>query len=302
MIATVWDTFDALLRLQQALDASMRSGWPEAGARQERGAVFPDLNVFRQGEDFVVVAEIPGSRKRDLQVHLSADELRLSGHRDVDYGADAILHRTERRVGAFDRALRFPVAIEPDGAKAEYRDGILAILVPRAHAETPRTLDIQPDSSGGEAIMPRKSQKRSGTNEARSLQAESRGLSKAQDKRERTAPGAPAISTRFYVPHADIYETEEALTIVMDVPGVSKDRIEVKLENDTLEVEGRIDLENYRGLEPAYTEYNVGHFSRSFAVPDHVDANGISARIADGALTVNLPKVPEARRRRIPVH
>ncbi len=147
MIATVWDTLDTLLRLQHALDAALTSDWPGTGGRQDRGAGFPGLNVFRQGEDFVVVAQIPGVRKRDLHVHFSADRVRLSGHRHLDYGAGASVQQAERSAGTFDRTLRFPAAIDPDGAKAEYRDGILAIFVPRARREKPRKVDVQPGSS-----------------------------------------------------------------------------------------------------------------------------------------------------------
>ncbi len=147
--------------------------------------------------------------------------------------------------------------------------------------------------------MPRKSRKRSGANEARSLRAlPPEDPPRTQEDR---TPQERAPAARWYAPDTDIYETGEALVIVMDVPGVSKGRVDIKLESRVLVVEGRIQLENYRGLEPVHTEYNVGHFSRRFTVPERVDADGISAHIADGVLTVSLPKAPEARRRRIPV-
>ena len=114
-------------------------------------------------------------------------------------------------------------------------------------------------------------------------------------KEERTVPG------RFYVPHTDVYETEDALTLVMEVPGVGRDEVEVELKDDVLRVEGRIDFSKYGGLEPVYTEYNVGHWARSFALSERVDRERIEARLEDGVLTLTLPKTAEARPRRIAV-
>lgn len=141
MMSSLWDTIDALTDLQRALDATLTSDW--LGADEPRaGGAFPPINVFRQGHDFVVVAQIPGVAKRDLDVQFDANQVRLCGRREIDYGADAELHRRERGLGAFDRSLRFPVQIDAEGAKAEYRDGILAVFVPRAGAERPRTIDV----------------------------------------------------------------------------------------------------------------------------------------------------------------
>ena len=114
-------------------------------------------------------------------------------------------------------------------------------------------------------------------------------------KEEKTVPG------RHYVPYADIYETDDALTVVMEMPGVEKKDIGVALENDVLRVEGRIDFTKYEGMEPVYTEYNVGHYARSFALSSKIDQDKISAQIADGVLTLTLPKAKQAQPRRIAI-
>ena len=114
-------------------------------------------------------------------------------------------------------------------------------------------------------------------------------------KEEKTVPG------RFYVPSTDIYETDEALTLVMEMPGVEKKDITVGLENDVLRVEGRIDFSKYEGMEPVYSEYNVGHYTRSFALSNKIAQDGISAQLDDGVLTLTLPKVTEAQPRRIAI-
>ena len=114
-------------------------------------------------------------------------------------------------------------------------------------------------------------------------------------KEERTVPG------RFYVPQTDVYETEDALTVVMEVPGVGREDIEIELKDDVLRVEGKIDFAKYGGMEPVYTEYNVGHWARSFSLSDKVDRERIEARLEDGVLMLTLPKTAAARPRQIEI-
>jgi HSP20 family protein len=114
-------------------------------------------------------------------------------------------------------------------------------------------------------------------------------------KEEKTVPG------RYYVPYADIYETDEALTVVMEMPGVEKSRLNVALENDVLKVDGQIDFTKYRDMEPLYAEYNVGHYARSFTLSNKIDQEKISAQLEDGVLTLALPKAKQARPRRISI-
>jgi HSP20 family molecular chaperone IbpA len=122
-----------------------------------------------------------------------------------------------------------------------------------------------------------------------------------QQKKELAQKEERTVPARYYVPSTDIYETEEALTVVMEVPGVKKDDISVELENDVLRFEGRIDFSNYEGLEPVYSEYNVGNYARSFTLSNVIDQSGISAELLDGVLTLTLKKAKSARPRKIPI-
>jgi HSP20 family protein len=122
-----------------------------------------------------------------------------------------------------------------------------------------------------------------------------------QKKKELASQQEKTIPARFYVPATDIFETGDALKIVMEVPGVPKDALDVKVENDVLSVEARIDTTNYNGLEPVYTEYPVGHFARSFTLPEQVDQHNITALLEDGVLTLTLNKRPESKPRRIAI-
>jgi HSP20 family molecular chaperone IbpA len=112
---------------------------------------------------------------------------------------------------------------------------------------------------------------------------------------EKTIPG------RFFVPNADIFETEDAMMVILEMPGVEKKDIAVALEEDVLRVEGQIDFSKYNGLQPVYTEYNVGHYTRRFALSDKIDREAISAQVEDGVLTLTLPKLKEAKPRRITI-
>jgi len=114
-------------------------------------------------------------------------------------------------------------------------------------------------------------------------------------KEEKTVPG------RYYVPYTDIYETNDALTLVMEMPGVEKKDLTVTLENDVLRVDGRIDFSKYEGMEPLYTEYNVGHYTRSFSLSNKIDQDGINAQLTGGVLTLTLPKGKDAQPRRIAI-
>jgi HSP20 family protein len=140
MISRFTDPFDALLGLQRALEARLASGWLQ-DATASRGP-FPPINVFQQGDDFVAIAELPGVNKDDLTIQVKANTIRLSGRKTTEYKAGASVHRRERVAGEFDRTLSIPVRIDPDRVKAEYWDGILAVFLPRAESDKPRTVRI----------------------------------------------------------------------------------------------------------------------------------------------------------------
>ena len=115
------------------------------------------------------------------------------------------------------------------------------------------------------------------------------------------ATAEQTVPARYYIPPADIYETGEALTVVLEMPGVEKKDLAVTLENGVLRVEGRIDFSKYEGLEPVYTEYNVGHYARSFTLGSAIDQAKIDARLEDGVLTLTLPKAEAAKPRRVAI-
>jgi HSP20 family protein len=134
------DPFDALVQFQQSLDAFRTSGW--LGSSPSAGGGYPPINVFRKGDDIVVITEVPGIKKSELQIQVKGNTIRIAGAKTVQYGETGALHRRERLAGRFDRAISVPVEIDPDQVRAECRDGILALYLARAERDKPRSIAI----------------------------------------------------------------------------------------------------------------------------------------------------------------
>jgi HSP20 family protein len=141
MITLFADPFDALFNLQRALDAQLQSEWLR-DATTSRGP-FPPINVFQQGENILAIIELPGVNKDKLQIEAKENTIRISGTKATDYEDGASVHRRERDFGQFDRTMSIPVRLDPDGIKAEYRDGVLALFLPRAESDKPRSIAIK---------------------------------------------------------------------------------------------------------------------------------------------------------------
>jgi HSP20 family molecular chaperone IbpA len=121
-----------------------------------------------------------------------------------------------------------------------------------------------------------------------------------QQKRELEKKEEPTTPARTFLPNTDIYETEDTLMVVMEMPGVDNEHVDIRLEDDVLSVAGRIDFSKYEKLQPVYTEYNIGYYRRSFSLsPSSIDEHKISADMKDGVLTLTLPKAERVKPRRI---
>lgn len=112
---------------------------------------------------------------------------------------------------------------------------------------------------------------------------------------EQTRPG------RAYVPDVDIYETQDGLWLWADMPGVDEGSLEVGVADNVLSIEGRVALQEYDNLNPVYTEYNVGNYSRRFSLSNEIDVDRIKAQMTNGVLALELPKAERAKPRRIAV-
>src|SRR3954469_25175942 len=133
------DPFDALFNLQRSLEARTGSEWLQNQTASQ--GPFPPINVFAQGDEILAIVELPGVDKNDLQIQAKENTIRISGKKIANYPVGSV-HRRERVSGEFDRTLSLPVQLDPDSIKAEFRDGVLALFLPRAEQEKPRTIKI----------------------------------------------------------------------------------------------------------------------------------------------------------------
>jgi HSP20 family protein len=140
MAVSFVDPFDALFRIQNALDQQRESDWLDdvtAGS-----GAFPPVNIFQRGSDFVAIIEIPGVGKADLNLEVRGNTIRIFGKKSIEYDANASMHRRERVTGTFDRTISLPVQIDSDHIVAEYRNGILSLSLPRAESDKPKSIKI----------------------------------------------------------------------------------------------------------------------------------------------------------------
>ena len=123
-----------------------------------------------------------------------------------------------------------------------------------------------------------------------------------QEKRELQKKEEATIPVRVFLPSTDIFENDDSLTVVMEMPGVDKAHLDITLKDDVLSVFGRIDASKYDKLQPVYGEYSIGHYQRSFNLsPSIVNEDRISAEMSDGVLTLTLPKAERIKPRKIAI-
>ncbi|HEY0185358.1 MAG TPA: Hsp20/alpha crystallin family protein [Rhodopila sp.] len=132
--------FSSLLGLQQALDAFRTSAWLQASP--SGSGSYPPINIFRKNDEFVLLAEVPGISKSDLDVQVKGRTIRVSGTKVVKYEDKSSLHRRERQSGRFDRSITLPIEIDPERVKAECHDGLLVLSLPQAEQDRPRSIKI----------------------------------------------------------------------------------------------------------------------------------------------------------------
>lgn len=122
----------------------------------------------------------------------------------------------------------------------------------------------------------------------------------ARDKRELQQDTEATREGPVFRPEVDIFEQEQSLTLVADVPGASNEDMELDLQEAKLNLTASVRPVEAK-WKPIYLEYEIGHYERQFRIGQMIDTDKISAQVKDGVLTVALPKVEKARPRRIQV-
>ena len=141
MLIRTGNPLQGLANLQQSLaNIAGTDTWFTDSTSNRSG--FPPINIFQNGDDYVLVAEIPGIKKEDVDIQVHRNRVRIAGEKKSKYGDKVSVHRSERLFGAFDRTFTTPFQIDPDNVRAEYKDGILALSLSPAEADKPRSINV----------------------------------------------------------------------------------------------------------------------------------------------------------------
>lgn len=116
-----------------------------------------------------------------------------------------------------------------------------------------------------------------------------------------TADVETTRNARTFVPRVDIYETENNVILLADMPGVNENSIDITLEKNILTIAGYAEPQAPENFEPAYSEYSFGNYKRTFALSDEVDRDQIEATVKNGVLRLVMPKAEAAKTRKIKV-
>jgi len=127
--------------IQEAVDQARGTNYFQASTTG-RG-VFPFVNLFEKEGDLVLITELPGIKKEELTLEVREGVLRLAGARNIDYDKDCSCHRLERKGFKFDRSLKLPFRLEGNKVQADYKNGLLTVVLPRAESDKPKQIAIK---------------------------------------------------------------------------------------------------------------------------------------------------------------
>jgi HSP20 family protein len=139
-----WTDFARLSSLRAELDRLFESPWTElARTSQLFSGWTPALDVHEDKDNFVVRAELPGMKREDIEVSLHDGALSISGERRTEEKyEEAEVYRTERFFGKFQRTVTLPAPVAADQVKAQYKDGILTVTLPKTEEAKPKQIDV----------------------------------------------------------------------------------------------------------------------------------------------------------------
>lgn len=128
------------------------------------------------------------------------------------------------------------------------------------------------------------------------------GVSNSTQLKQRAAADASARATATLLPPVDVIEDSTGITLYADLPGVSKDRVQVRVEGEQLLIEGEMALALADGLEPMHAEIQRARFHRAFTLSKELDVDQVSAEMSHGVLKLRIPKAAHAQARRVQIH
>ena len=133
--------------------------------------------------------------------------------------------------------------------------------------------------------------------------ARDRGTLEAATREAGTRPESEAAAREAtaIIPAVDVFEDENGITVAADLPGVSREDLTLRVDGDTLTLEGRVSLGESQNLDAVYAEVRVAKYKRSFVLSRDLDTSKIDASLKNGVLILQVPKLEQAKPRRIPV-
>jgi HSP20 family protein len=139
-----WPGFGRLSSLRDELDRLFESPWAElARTSQLLSGWTPALDIHEDKDNFIVRAELPGMKREEIDVSLHDGALSISGERKLEQKfEEAEVYRTERFFGKFQRTVSLPAAVAADKVKAQYKDGVLTITLPKTEEAKPKQIDV----------------------------------------------------------------------------------------------------------------------------------------------------------------
>ena len=140
MWSSLSSTLDTLLTLQEAMERAQRMDYFGTSTTSSGG--HPPINIFEKDGDYVVITELPGVQKADLKIEVKENLLRLAGERKIVYGDSISRHRIERIPFKFDRTVKLPFRVDANKVKAEYHDGVLAVVLPQVESDKPKQIKL----------------------------------------------------------------------------------------------------------------------------------------------------------------
>ncbi|MEZ5541437.1 MAG: Hsp20/alpha crystallin family protein [Pseudomonadota bacterium] len=126
-------------------------------------------------------------------------------------------------------------------------------------------------------------------------------MTKSATEGRTAAAGGQQTTEHVLRPAVDIHETAAGITLLADMPGVDRERLNLHVDNDALTIEGEAQIEMPAGMEALYADVRARRYRRSFVLSSELDADAIQASLRDGVLTVHIPKRAEVRPRKIEV-
>lgn len=149
MAFTGREPFKDLLAIQERMNRLFETALTEPNYGDDPdsiGSWTPAADVFETDTELVICCELPGLVEKDIDISLEEGVLTLRGDRRLDRESDSEhFHRIERSYGHFSRSFSIPVAVDPDGISASYRDGVLTITLPRKAESRPRRIEVRTD-------------------------------------------------------------------------------------------------------------------------------------------------------------